>query len=85
MNVVRMENDTSAVAFYRGMHFIEVCQGEPENLEMVIDIGGGSFSVAIYSPGQGMLDGKVAGGDCNIGGFNIDKELAQYCAFIYHE
>ena len=82
LHVIRMENDTSAAAFYRGMHLIEQDEGEQadDRHVMVIDVGGGSFKAAISSPGLGLLDAQCACGDCNLGGIDIDKEIVEYCA-----
>lgn len=80
LNVLRLINDTTAVALSYGITKSDL--PEPENPRHVVfvDVGHSSLSVAIVAFAKGQLSVKATAYDRHVGGRDIDYALVQHFA-----
>lgn len=72
--VRRLINEPTAAAIAYGLDKID---GESHIL--VFDLGGGTFDISILRIDNGLFEVISTGGDCNLGGQDINYELVIYC------
>ena len=74
LSVLRVINDSTALAL---SHTIDMNGDEGF---LVIDIGGGTFEVAVLEGGPGISEVQATLGDNHLGGDNFDKAIVDYLA-----
>jgi molecular chaperone DnaK len=79
LNVRRLINDTSAAALYYSLYNIM-----PEQKIMIVDVGGGAFSVSVLEIDDGVVEVLSADGDI-IGGNDFDKRISDYIVDYYKQ
>ncbi len=72
LKVLRLLNEPTAAAIAYGLHKKETSK------IMVYDLGGGTFDVSILDLKDGVFKVLSTGGDCNLGGDDIDSLIAKY-------
>lgn len=76
LNVLRIMNDTSAVALTFGINRIE--KNEEKNI-FIFDQGGGHLSVSILTLEENLYEVKCLNGNAHLGGEDLDNRLVDYC------
>ena len=76
LNVLRIENETSAAAVAYGLDK----KSQNEEIALIFDLGGGSFSVSILSLEDGLFEVLALNGNTHLGGEDFDNRLIEYCA-----
>lgn len=80
MNVLRVINDTTAVALGYGITKSDLPDAENPRHVMFVDVGHSSMSVSVVAFAKGQLTVKGTGYDRHLGGRDIDYALLQHFA-----
>lgn len=76
VNVLRIINEPTAAAIAYGL---DNCKGVAKNV-LIFDCGGGTFDVTIINIDDGIFEVLATGGDCFLGGEDIDNKLVDHFA-----
>jgi len=74
INIKRLINEPTAAAIAYGL---DKLSGD-KNI-IVFDLGGGTFDISILNICDGVFEVIATGGDCNLGGQDINNNLVLYC------
>lgn len=75
LNVLRLLNEPTAAAIAYGLDKIE---GEQEQIQVIFDLGGGTFDVSILRLSKGVFEVLATGGHTALGGDDIDRLLMRW-------
>ena len=70
--VLRLINEPTAAALAYGL------DSNAEGIYLIYDFGGGTFDVSILRMNKGVFQVLATGGDNNLGGDDIDQQIAKY-------
>ena len=74
LNVLRIINEPTAAAIAYGLDN----KSNKERNILVFDFGGGTFDCTILTLEEGLFEVKATGGDCHLGGEDIDNKLVKH-------
>lgn len=74
LNVLRIINEPTAAAIAYGLDN----KSSKERNILVFDFGGGTFDCTILTLEEGLFEVKATGGDCHLGGEDIDNKLVKH-------
>lgn len=75
LNVLRLLNEPTAAAIAYGLDKID---GEQEQIQVIFDLGGGTFDVSILRLSKGVFEVLATGGHTALGGDDIDRLLMRW-------
>ena len=85
LNVLRLINDTTAVALGYGITKSDLPDAENPRHVVFVDVGHSSLSVSVVAFAKGQLTVKATAYDRHIGGRDIDYALVQHFAHEFNE
>lgn len=74
LNVLRIINEPTAAAIAYGLDN----KSNKERNILVFDFGGGTFDCTILTLEEGLFEVRATGGDCHLGGEDIDNKLVKH-------
>ena len=77
LNVLRLLNEPTAAAIAYGLDQVDVTQAT-EQIQVIFDLGGGTFDVSVLRLNQGVYEVLATGGHTALGGDDIDRLLARW-------
>lgn len=77
LNVLRLLNEPTAAAIAYGLDQVDVAAAQ-EQIQVIFDLGGGTFDVSILRLNQGVYEVLATGGHTALGGDDIDRLLARW-------
>jgi len=80
LNVLRIINEPTAASIAYGLNETNAKDDGPEKNVLVFDLGGGTFDVSLVAIEGGMIEVLATGGDCWLGGEDIDTRLVDHFA-----
>ncbi|ONG38911.1 Fe-S protein assembly chaperone HscA [Alkanindiges hydrocarboniclasticus] len=75
LNVLRLLNEPTAAAIAYGLDRIE---SEEEKIQVIFDLGGGTFDVSVLRLSKGVFEVLATGGHTALGGDDIDRIIARW-------
>ncbi len=75
LNVLRLLNEPTAAAIAYGLDKLE---GEQERIQVIFDLGGGTFDVSILRLSKGVFEVLATGGHTALGGDDIDRLIIRW-------
>jgi molecular chaperone HscA len=75
LNVLRLLNEPTAAAIAYGLDKIE---GEQEQIQVIFDLGGGTFDVSVLRLSKGVFEVLATGGHTALGGDDIDRLIMRW-------
>lgn len=75
LNVLRLLNEPTAAAIAYGLDKIE---SEEEKIQVIFDLGGGTFDVSVLRLSKGVFEVLATGGHTALGGDDIDRIIARW-------
>jgi heat shock protein 1/8 len=75
LNVLRIINEPTASAIAYGLDN----KSDKERKILVFDYGGGTHDVSVLTIDDGVFEVKATGGDCFLGGEDLDQRLIEHC------
>lgn len=75
LNVLRLLNEPTAAAIAYGLDKI---QHNEEKIQVIFDLGGGTFDVSVLRLSQGVFEVLATGGHTALGGDDIDRIIARW-------
>lgn len=76
LKVIRLIAEPCAAS----MHIIDILRAHnrPSGQAVVVDLGGGTFDVAVIETGEGVIDALSVAGDNDLGGLDFDESVLQF-------
>lgn len=76
LNVLRLLNEPTAAAIAYGLD--RTAESKPDQIQVVFDLGGGTFDVSILRLNQGVYEVLATGGHTALGGDDIDRLVGRW-------
>ncbi|XID75870.1 Fe-S protein assembly chaperone HscA [Alkanindiges sp. WGS2144] len=76
LNVLRLLNEPTAAAIAYGLDKVD--SGTSEKIQVIFDLGGGTFDVSILRLSQGVFEVLATGGHTALGGDDIDRLIVKW-------
>jgi heat shock protein 1/8 len=77
LNVIRIINEPTAAAIAYGLDKKAASTGE-KNVDLIFDLGGGTFDVSLLTIEEGIFEVKATAGDTHLGGEDFDNQLVKW-------
>lgn len=77
LNVLRLLNEPTAAAIAYGLDQVDATSAQ-EQIQVIFDLGGGTFDVSILRLNQGVYEVLATGGHTALGGDDIDRLLVRW-------
>ncbi|MFY1689131.1 Hsp70 family protein [Plantactinospora sp. WMMB782] len=77
LDVLRMVGEPNIASVLNASHTSETAYWEEQNF-LVVDLGGGTFDVALVEGGEGVAEIKAAAGSNVVGGLDFDLAVVRY-------
>jgi len=77
LNVLRLLNEPTAAAIAYGLDQVDATSAQ-EQIQVIFDLGGGTFDVSILRLNQGVYEVLATGGHTALGGDDIDRLVAAW-------